>query len=559
MKYIILVLCFFISIGYISNNSIYASNSEKEEQACLNILKDAIRNDGRFSGINIEQVKINEWNNQTYNISNYRVFKEQKRRIGNNNGYFIARRNNIGTIIRENDYIITQFVTFWDRSSFKFPLPTEIWISRLGDDFGEFRDKLIYTHHLYAPGHRDNWVLLSCGFLKLEPKPGFGLADLHPDNYMSNDIMESGFELVYWPSSPKKTPEGDFIVGKVRVPVKNWPKPGYPNGRDLMNIELITVAFNNESELFNEYETFPLQVRAMTDMDINPRNVATVQERFLKKVKEETCLRYTHAGTWDLPGICDGTYKSLSKKILPTNNTTSTGTTSSWTTNTGTTSSGGLWAINIKNIFVWWFSIPTVHARLDPQEIPTKPRAASGDTYQWIYYDDAMPYSYMEKLDIISDPHLKDYIRMAILPGFEKILEEKKTQWLSLTEYEEVFLSCDIPYSERVENLKAFLQNMDPERFDATDITYLKPKIGDCIIPLPDKRHRNLLITGSFLHNQKVAATITNNTEKLTELEPIFHGDKGIKERYIQYIFTLLGFICISIWAFFIVRLVRRP
>jgi hypothetical protein len=39
-----------------------------------------------------------------------------------------------------------------------------------------------------------------------------------------------------------------------------------------------------------------------------------------------------------------------------------------------------------------------------------------------------MPYSYMEKLDIISDPHLKDYIRMAILPGFEKILEEKKTQ-----------------------------------------------------------------------------------------------------------------------------------
>ena len=170
-----------------------------------------------------------------------------------------------------------------------------------------------------------------------------------------------------------------------------------------------------------------------------------------------------------------------------------------------------------------------------------------------------MPYSYMEKLDIISDPHLKDYIRMAILPGFEKILEEKKTQWLSLTEYEEVFLSCDIPYSERVENLKAFLQNMDPERFDATDITYLNPKIGDCIIPLPDKRHRNLLITGSFLHNQKVAATITNNTEKLTELEPIFHGDKGIKERYIQYIFTLLGFICISIWAFFIVRLVRRP
>jgi hypothetical protein len=34
----------------------------------------------------------------------------------------------------------------------------------------------------------------------------------------------------------------------------------------------------------------------------------------------------------------------------------------------------------------------------------------------------------MEKLDQISDPYLKEYIRMAILPGFEKILEEKKAQ-----------------------------------------------------------------------------------------------------------------------------------
>jgi hypothetical protein len=118
---------------------------------------------------------------------------------------------------------------------------------------------------------------------------------------------------------------------------------------------------------------------------------------------------------------------------------------------------------------------------------------------------------------------------------------------VNLTEYEEVFLACDIPYSERVENIKTFLQNMDPERFDATDITYLNPKIGDCIIPLPDKRHRNLLITGSFLHNQKVAATVTNNAEKLAELEPIFHGDTSMEDRYMKYILTLLGFICISI------------
>lgn len=79
-----------------------------------------------------------------------------------------------------------------------------------------------------------------------------------------------------------------------------------------MTLEMITIAHDNESALFNEFETFPLQVKAMTDMDARD-NVNTVQARFLKYVKESTCLKIPHTNTTELPARCGGQYKSITK------------------------------------------------------------------------------------------------------------------------------------------------------------------------------------------------------------------------------------------------------
>lgn len=92
----------------------------------------------------------------------------------------------------------------------------------------------------------------------------------------------------------------------MNVPVKNW------NDAPAMTLEMITVAHDTQSELFNEFETFPLQVEAMTDMDARD-DVNAVQNRFLRYVKERTCLQIPHTNRTELPARCGGQYKSITK------------------------------------------------------------------------------------------------------------------------------------------------------------------------------------------------------------------------------------------------------
>lgn len=82
--------------------------------------------------------------------------------------------------------------------------------------------------------------------------------------------------------------------------------------KPLMTIRITTVAWDNQSALFNEFETFPLQVRAMTDTD-KRNDVNEVQQQFLQNVTNETCLQIPHASTRTLPRSCGGKYKSLTK------------------------------------------------------------------------------------------------------------------------------------------------------------------------------------------------------------------------------------------------------
>lgn len=100
-------------------------------------------------------------------------------------------------------------------------------------------------------------------------------------------------------------------MGKVNVPIKNW------NDTHQMTLELITVAYNNRSAVFNEFETFPLQYHAMTDIDWQSDEttddaINIVQERFLALAREKTCLKIIHSSDpSQLPPHCGGNFRTL--------------------------------------------------------------------------------------------------------------------------------------------------------------------------------------------------------------------------------------------------------
>lgn len=146
--------------------------------------------------------------------------------------------------------------------------------------------------------------MVSCGFIKITPKNGFGHNATLASNYKTNFIDASGFELLKGQANPEVRDGKRFIVGKANVPMRNY------NDEHHMSLEIVTVAYDNKSSYMNEFETFPLQVKAMTNEDVKG-DVNKVQERFLELVQSETCLRIAHANESTLSPKCDGQFKSL--------------------------------------------------------------------------------------------------------------------------------------------------------------------------------------------------------------------------------------------------------
>lgn len=467
-----------------------------EEQWCFDILKQYVKNDARFGWEDIGDAYMGK-NLWRANLAQYETgflinrAKTNDNNIFTNDKIFFARRNNIGTIITSSEYIISQFVTFGNSSNFKFPLPTKG--KKLGEDYGKFRDQVIYTHHLFAPGHPDDGTFISCAFFRIVPAQWKTLNDVDPSNYKTNDIDASGFALLVWPSAPIEKNWHRFIVWKVNVPVKNY------DDKPQMRLEMITVAHDTKSELFNEYETFPLQVQAMTDMDARD-DVNMVQTRFLKYVKERTCLKIPHSSTMDLPSICNGTYKSLSKNNIIARTTES--------------------YISKISKYIWDLIIPSVSAKMDPltaEEI-REHGVTSTTIPQWMYINPEFRFDLREKLDVIGNPVLTSYVLQAVTEWWEIIINNKQLQWEKLTADENTFINCNINYKTRTEIISNWLENLDPKKFDITNITYSDPRIGDCILPFPDARNRMKIIPWSFPINQYNAARLSNNTWEIDRL-----------------------------------------
>ncbi len=83
-------------------------------------------------------------------------------------------------------------------------------------------------------------------------------------------------------------------------------------------------------------------------------------------------------------------------------------------------------------------------------------------------------------------------------------------------------------YASRSKVITDFLEKLDVEKFDVNNLSYLDKKFGDCIVPYPDKEHKNTVIENSFESNKIQAQgwipdsdikLDTSYAEKLEKLE----------------------------------------
>lgn len=470
------ILCCFLFLVFP-----HVSFAGEEEKACFNILNTAINNDNRFNDPDIfvswdlSRVLFEEASGSYYNFSEYNQFQDatvinpvRRNAPGILKKLFHARRNNIGTIVSRNNYLVSQIAGFWRDSNFDFPLNPKNGIS-FGDSYtfwgGFFKEYVLYTHHL----NDNSWDFLSCGIVRVIPLDGRSFADISESGYMTNILQwvknqeilgnkkcSSGFEGSYTSNLWE-----DFYTMKSNVCVQTY------DGSDYLKMEVISVAYDNESSRLNEYITHPLQVEAMKNNSNHAHGLAGIRDVFLQKLYNETCFSVVHG--WRLPPRCHRSFwwKDIFKTLLPT-----------------------AWAA----LDLWWETLPETE-----------------DSGMMVYGN--LSYTLYKKIAEIPNEKFRDYLLLSVIPEFDNIVKNKKEQWVILSPYEEVFNSCGIWYTERLENVQDFLTHLDTDTFSLETLSYINPRFWDCIIPYPHQDHRSTVIEGSFLSNQLLARQLNGEYE----------------------------------------------
>lgn len=163
--------------------------------------------------------------------------------------------------------------------------------------------------------------------------------------------------------------------------------------------------------------------------------------------------------------------------------------------------------------------VPNTYARLDIDPNELKSRGIDPEKVpQGMYIDESFRFDDIEKLDAIGDPLLKAHVMRVISPDAEKVIQMKQNSGYTLDNVDTVFLGCNMDYTTRVKLMSEWLDTVDPATFSVNNITYPDPKMGDCLIPYPDVRHKNEIISGSFLVNQYNAAVLSDNTGEIDRL-----------------------------------------
>lgn len=479
----------FIIVSFLLINTTIV-NADSEEDKCFQILNEKMKNDNRFSWLwkilpkwNLEEVLLDEKSGSYLDLSEYSNFKkylaknpaftkEREKKWLNEND-FLSRRNNIATLIASDTYIISQVVWFWRDSNFDFPVEAK-WKSywdKYKLEWNNFKEFVLYTHHSIT------WEFLSCWIFHLTPLNWRTYWNVAETWYFTNILQWNSEQSILWNKKCSSWFEGEYIN-------KDWEQYysmktnvcaiDYAQN-DFVKQEILAVAYNNKSDFFNEYVIFPLQVSAMKNTDLTSNGLAEVREKFLEYVSTKTCLSLVHKNTYDLPSWCKN--KHSSEVVIKNNN----------------------FLLSIVNKI-----IPLASAAREFNFTNSEINSS-----KWIVIYESLPYELHQKLIKIPNKNFVEYIKLALTPNFEDYIKYRKENNILLSNYEDIFLSCNIDYKEREKIIIDFLTNLkDPENFNIENISYSNKKFWDCIIPYPDKENRDKVIEWSFNSNQILAKKI---------------------------------------------------
>lgn len=183
---------------------------------------------------------------------------------------------------------------------------------------------------------------------------------------------------------------------------------------------------------------------------------------------------------------------------------------------------------------------------------------------QGMYAADGLTKEALDKINSLGDPLLKAHILKALGNGVEEVMKKNAEGNSPSAHDNRVFLQCGMDYNTRVKLISEWIDSIDVGTFDINNITYPDPKMGDCLLPYPDARHKDKIIENSFLTNQYNAAIRTDNKEKIAELAPVLQmgeyaktdiiGDKSMNSNIV----LVLGGILILGGASLLMFLLRN-
>lgn len=418
---------------------------------------------------------------------------------------FFAKRNNISTIKitpekrKKGYWTMTEFVTWWWDTAFNFPL--QKWDDPQfnsydyyseWDSYWLFKQNLIYVQYLL------DGTFLSCWYIKLS---GDNLDNINQNNYMGNKFEWWWFQkLGKWDIWSDK-----FYWMKVLVKWLDWGE------NDLFDLNLIAIAYDNLSSYFNEYISYPLQIKAMTDTvamaseEHTMQNVIMIYQRYLH---DNTCFKLVHKNKPDLPKFCWLDYNSSSDLISYVKH-------------------------NSMLSFIYNFFLDNVYALDMPSDAKERAKKVldsnSIATRNWIKLTTRL------KLEKIKNESLKSKLIYVLSPASKVFIAKKQDKWEYISYDERIYKNCSLKHDQIAKNIEYIFDHYYKNwKLDLSTPKYLNPEFGDCIIPYPDVRHKNKLIENSFIENKIAFIKETFWKDKVNTYEQEIHKATSSYEKKIQ-------------------------